>query len=62
LLRDNGIGGIPRFPARRNHGGMLRLLRGGGNAKGFARRRCGRLGSAAHGQSKATSEKEDSEA
>jgi hypothetical protein len=43
-------------------GGMLRVLRGGGNAKGFARRRCGRLGSAAHGQSKATSEKEDSEA
>jgi len=42
--------------------GMLRLLRGGGNAKGFAGRRCGRLNSTAHGQSKATGEKEDGEA
>ena len=36
---DGGIGGIPRFPARRQHKWILRSAGGGGNAKGFARRR-----------------------
>ena len=59
LLRDGGIGGIPRFPARRQHG---RNIRAGGTrwqCEGICAAGCGAVTLTRHGQSDTTREKEE---